>query len=56
MKVANMMGHSTRTLVLGNYGGWIPEDEGGTANNLPEKPSPAQRAESAALNNVVSFR
>ena len=55
MKVANMMGHSTRTLVLDTYGDWIPEDEGGTANNLPEPPSPAQPAEPTTPSNVVSL-
>ncbi len=51
MKVADMMGHSTRTLVLDTYGDWIPEDEGGTANNLPEPPAPVQPV--AAESNVV---
>lgn len=50
-----MMGHSTRTLVLDTYGDWIPDDEGGTANNLPEPPEPVQPAERMGPNNVGSL-
>ncbi|WP_433524880.1 hypothetical protein ACQPZ2_07505 [Nocardia pseudovaccinii] len=39
MQVSKWLGHSTFTLTLNTYGDWIPEEEGGAGNNLPEPPS-----------------
>ncbi|MGW0172734.1 tyrosine-type recombinase/integrase [Rhodococcus sp. NPDC003322] len=36
MQVSRWLGHSTFTLTLDTYGDWIPEEEGGAGNNLPE--------------------
>lgn len=30
------LGHGTFTLTLDTYGDWIPEEDGGARNNLPE--------------------
>lgn len=30
------LGHSTFTLTLDTYGDWIPEEDGGAGNSLPE--------------------
>lgn len=38
MQVSKWLGHSTFTLTLNTYGDWIPEDEGGAGDNLPEPP------------------
>ncbi|MBF6131603.1 site-specific integrase [Nocardia otitidiscaviarum] len=63
MQVSKWLGHSTFTLTLNTYGDWIPEEEGGAGNNLPEPPralgsAPGQRlgdtAESAAAEPVPS--
>jgi len=47
MQVSKWLGHSTFTLTLNVYGDWIPEEDGGAANDLPEPPSatpvPAQQ-------------
>ena len=51
MQVSQWFGHSTYTLTLDIYGDWIPEQDGGAANNLPEPPAPVRPAE-----NVVRFR
>ena len=50
MQVSKWLGRSTFTLTLDVYG-YIPEQDGGAANNLPEPPAPARPAEAA--NNVV---
>jgi hypothetical protein len=49
--VSKWLGHSTFTLTLDVYGDYIPEEEGGAANALPEPPAPAQPAEKPS--NVV---
>ncbi|OCH79270.1 hypothetical protein A9310_24740 [Gordonia sp. UCD-TK1] len=36
MQVSRWMGHSTFTLTLDTYGDWIPEEDGGALNDLPE--------------------
>ncbi|WP_280484310.1 tyrosine-type recombinase/integrase [Nocardia cyriacigeorgica] len=41
MQVSKWLGHSTFTLTLNTYGDWIPEEDGGAANLLPEPPAPA---------------
>jgi integrase len=51
MQVSKWLGHSTFTLTLDTYGDYIPEQDGGALNTLPEPPAPAQRAEAAT--NVV---
>jgi integrase len=46
-------GHSTFTLTLDVYGDYIPEQDGGAFNTLPEPPAPAKQGE--LLSNVVSL-
>ena len=36
MQVSKWLGHGTFTLTLDTYGDWIPEEDGGAANSLPE--------------------
>lgn len=38
MQVSKWLGHSTFTLTLDTYGDYIPEQDGGAANTLPEPP------------------
>ena len=54
MQVSKWLGHSTFTLTLDTYGDYIPEQEGGALNTLPEPPAPLQRAETAS--NVERLR
>jgi integrase len=51
MQVSKWLGHSTYTLTLDVYGGWIPKDEQAAANSLPEPTAPAKLA--APPSNVV---
>jgi integrase len=53
VQVSKWLGHSTFTLTLDTYGDYIPEQDGGAANNLPEPPAPAKAAE--ATDNVVNL-
>jgi integrase len=53
MQGSKRLGHSSFTLTLDVYGDYIPEPDGGAANNLPEPTAPAKRAETAS--NVVSL-
>jgi hypothetical protein len=52
MQVSKWLGHRTFTLTLDVYGDWIPEQDGGVANSLPEPTAPV-RAEAAG--NVVKL-
>lgn len=45
MQVSRWLGHGTFTLTLDTYGDWIPEEDGGALNNLPEP----EQAEDAAV-------
>jgi hypothetical protein len=36
MQVSKWLGHGTYTLTLDVYGDFIPEDDGGATNTLPE--------------------
>jgi integrase len=40
-QVSKWLGHSTFTLTLDVYGDYIPEQDGGALNTLPEPPAPA---------------
>ncbi|MFC4375099.1 hypothetical protein ACFO5K_13425 [Nocardia halotolerans] len=40
MQVSKWLGHSTFTLTLNTYGDWIPEEDGGATNLLPEPLAP----------------
>jgi hypothetical protein len=40
MQVSKWLRHSTFTLTLDVYGDYIPEQDGGAANTLPEPPAP----------------
>lgn len=51
MQVSKWLGHSTFTLTLDTYGDYIPEQDGGALNMLPEPPAPVQQADAAS--NVV---
>ena len=53
MQVSKWLGHSTFTLTLDVYGDYIPEQDGGAMNALPEPPAPAKQAEKPS--NVISF-
>jgi integrase len=53
MQVPKWLGHSTFTLTLDVYGDYIPEVDGGAANNLPEPPALVKPAEIAS--NVVNL-
>lgn len=56
MQVSKWLGHSTYTLTLDVYGDYIPEDEGGALNTLPEPPAKTKTKPSDALpNNVVKL-
>jgi integrase len=39
-----VVGHSTYTLTLDVYGDYIPEQDGGAANTLPEPLAPSPEA------------
>lgn len=51
MQVSKWLGHSTFTLTLDVYGDYIPEEDGGAVNTLPEPPAPAKLAQ--APSNVI---
>ncbi len=53
MQVSKWLGHSTLTLTLDVYDDYIPETDGGAANNLPEPPARAKPAETGS--NVVNL-
>ena len=47
MQVSKWLGHSTFTLTLDTYGDYIPEQDGGAVNTLPEPPAPMEPVEKA---------
>ena len=49
MQVSKWLGHSTFTLTLDTYGDYIPEQDGGALNTLPEPPAPMEPVEKAAM-------
>ena len=51
MQVSKWLGHSTFTLKLDVYDVYVPEEDGGALNTLPEPLAPEQPAE--LPNNVV---
>lgn len=53
MQVSKWLGHSTFTLTLDVYGDYIPEQDGGALNTLPEPPGPEQPADLPS--NVVNL-
>jgi hypothetical protein len=53
MQMSKWLGHSTFTLTLDVYGDYVPEEDGGALNNLPEPPAPAKQADLPS--NVVSL-
>lgn len=53
MQVSKWLGHSTFTLTLDVYGDWIPEQNGGVTNELPEPTAPDIPAKAEA--NVVNL-
>lgn len=52
MQVSKWLGHSTFTLTLDTYGDWIPEEDGGAGNDLPE-PTAVLTTPANGLSNVV---
>ena len=40
MNLSKWLGHSTFTQTLDVYGDYIPEEDGGALNSLPEPPEP----------------
>ncbi|WP_155943042.1 hypothetical protein [Mycobacterium sp. 141] len=40
MQVSKWMRHSTFNLTLNTDGDWVPEEDGGALNTLPEPPAP----------------
>jgi integrase len=55
MQVSKWLGHSTYTLTLDVYGDYIPEQDGGAANTLPEPPAPGVTGARTATNVVELF-
>lgn len=55
MQVSKWLGHSTFTLTLDVYGDYIPEQDGGAVNTLPEPPAPVPPAD-ATTGKVVPLR
>ncbi|MEZ0051515.1 hypothetical protein ABIA30_002523 [Mycobacterium sp. MAA66] len=53
MQVSKWLGHSTFTLTIDTYGDYIPEQDGGAMNTLPEPSAPVKQA--ALPNNVISL-
>jgi len=50
------LGHSSFTLTLDVYGDYIPKDDGGAVNPLPEPAAPAKPTErSRPPSNVISL-
>ena len=45
MQVSKWLGHSTYTLTLDVYDDYVPENDGGVVNPLPEPTAPAKTAE-----------
>jgi hypothetical protein len=54
MQLSKWLGHSTFTLTFDVYGDYVPEEDGGAANNLPEPPVPT-KLDSAGSNVVQLF-
>ena len=49
MQVSKWLGHSTFTLTLDVYGDYIPEEDGGALNALPEPPAPGSYRPAAEI-------
>ena len=49
MRSIEVVGHSTFTLTLDTYGDWIPEEDGGAINTLPEPPARVRPAEAGKV-------
>ncbi len=45
MQVSKWLGHSTFRLTLDVYGDYIPKEDSGAANNLPEPLAPTKQAD-----------
>jgi integrase len=54
MQVSQWLGHATYSLTLDVYGDYIPETDGGAANDLPEPTAPARPADVAGT--IVPLR
>ncbi|PXW24477.1 UNVERIFIED_CONTAM: hypothetical protein DES50_1265 [Williamsia faeni] len=54
MQVSKWLGHGSYTLTLDTYGEWIPEEDGGAGNNLPQ-PTPVHDSVPAGPSNVIEL-
>jgi integrase len=48
MQVSKWLGHSSYVLTLDVYDDWIPEEDGGASNPLPEPTAPVRPADEAS--------
>jgi integrase len=55
MQVSKWLGHSTFTLTLDVYGDYIPEEDGGALNTLPEPVASSATGARTATNVVALF-
>jgi integrase len=55
MQVSKWLWHSTFTLTLDVYGDYIPEEDGGAANTLPEPPAATKPTDELPSNVVQLF-
>lgn len=55
MQVSKWLGHSTFTLTLDVYGDFIPDEDGGGLNTLPEPPAPEQQPAELPTNVINLF-
>lgn len=56
MQVSKWLWRSTFTLTLDVYGDYIPEEDGGALNTLPEPPAATKPAENPSNHVVNLFR
>jgi hypothetical protein len=54
MQVSQWLGHASYTLTLDTCGDWIPQQDGGAVNGLPEPPGP-EAAGRAVVGNVINL-
>ncbi|PXW25150.1 UNVERIFIED_CONTAM: site-specific recombinase XerD [Williamsia faeni] len=54
MQVSQWLGHGSYTLTLDTYGEWIPEEDGGAGNNLPQ-PMPVHDSVPGSSNVIELF-
>ncbi|WP_238403935.1 hypothetical protein [Gordonia desulfuricans] len=55
MQVSQWLGHAHYSLTLDTYGDWIPSEDGGALNNLPEPTAPESVAAESEPSNVIQL-